>query len=86
MNRRENLILLIGGVLTLSGLFLIALKYHPAAILLFFIGILTVTAVLGERICPLCVLLNIIRRIFDKESVEKNSCPIRIDPSRSVDK
>lgn len=78
--------LLTGGVLTLSGLLLISLEYHLVATLLFFVGVLTVTAVLGERLCPFCVFLSIIRRIFDKESVEQNSCPIRIDPSASVDR
>jgi hypothetical protein len=86
MNRRENLVLLTGGVLALSGLFLIALEYHLVATLLFFIGVLTISAVLGERLCPLCVLLNAILRIFDKESIEQNTCPIQSDPSGSVDR
>ncbi len=86
MNRRENLMLLTGGVLALSGLFLVSLEYHAAAALLFFIGIITVAVVLRERICPFCVLLNVIRRIFDKESVQQNTCSIKIDPSGSVDR
>jgi len=86
MNRRENLTLLTGGALALSGLFLISLEYHFIATLLFFIGVLTVAAVLGERLCPFCVLLNAILRIFDKESAEQNTCSIQIDPSASVDR
>ena len=77
--------LLIGGVLALSGLLLISLEYHLIATLLFFIGVLTVTAVLGERICVFCLLLNITNRIFHKESVEQKTCQIRFDPSASVD-
>jgi len=86
MNKWENLMLLAGGVLALSGLFLISLEYHHVSTLLFFVGVLTVTSVLHERLCPFCVLLNIISRIFDKESVEQNTCPIKIDPSVSIDR
>jgi hypothetical protein len=86
MNRRENLMLLTGGALALSGLFLIVLEYNPVATLLFFVGVLIVAGVLGERICPLCVFLNVIRRIFDKESVEQNTCPIQIESSVSIDR
>ena len=78
--------LLTGGVLALSGLFLIVLEYNPVATLLFFIGVLIVAGILGERICPFCVLLNVIRRFFDRESVEQNTCPIQIDPSASFDR
>ena len=78
--------MLSGGALALSGLFLIVLEYNPVATLLFFVGVLIVTGVLGERICPLCVILNVARRIFDKESVEQNTCPIQIDPSGAVDR
>ena len=77
--------LLTGGVLALSGLFLIVLEYTPVATLLFFVGVLIIAGVLGERICPLCVVLNVTRRIFDRESVEQNTCPIEIDASVSID-
>ncbi len=71
--------LLSGGVMVLSGLFLTSLEYHLIATILFFIGILTVTAVLGKRFCPFCILLNVTHRIFDKHSAEQNLCSIRFD-------
>lgn len=86
MTKRENCVLLTGGALALSGLFLTSLEYPLVAALLLLTGILTVTAVLGEKICVFYLLLNVIRRIFHRESLDQRTCEIqREPPSGSID-